>query len=127
MPSDRSARNGLSPASRRSRCRTGRPALFLLGKHGARVITDGPDGSTVIVGSLVIDRILFQELTNHRLLAVNHLLPCEAVALDLGDGYSAKLAVFRCGQVAALLRNRVDHGSHRRVVLLLGILGECWR
>jgi hypothetical protein len=35
-------------------------------------------------------------------------------------------AVLRCGQVAALLRNRVDHGSHRRIVLLLGILGECW-
>src|SRR5215471_21657193 len=101
--------------------------LFLLAKHGARVIADGPDCSPVIVGSLLIGRILFQELTNDRLLAVDHLLPCEAVALDLGDGHSAKPAIFHCGQVAALLRNLIDHGSHRRVVLLLGILGEYWR
>jgi hypothetical protein len=100
--------------------------LFLLANHGARVIADGPDGNTVIVGSLLIDRILFQELTNHRLLAVDHLLPCEAVALDLGDGHSAKLAVFQRGQAAALLRNDVDRGNHRRIVLLLGILGEYW-
>jgi hypothetical protein len=51
---------------------------------------------------------------------------CEAVALDLGDGHSAKLAVFQCSQVAALLRNHVDHSSHRRIVFLFGILGEYW-
>ena len=101
-------------------------ALFLLAKHGARVIADGPDGSTVIVGGLLVGRMLFQELIDHRLLAVDYLLPCEAVAFDLGNCHSAKLAVFRCGQVAALLRNHVAHGSHRRIVLLFGILREYW-
>jgi hypothetical protein len=33
-----------------------------------RIIADGPDGSTGIVGGLLIDRMLFQDLTDHRLL-----------------------------------------------------------